>query len=149
MECCCCEEHACVFHVSCRLQPHSPTYMHTTPPPSPHTLHPTQGTAIPAAPELDTLYNLSIVRIPPNKPLARQDTPLTMFRSFPVKLKWLLMTLQGALARGQPVLLGTSSVTESELLVYYLSAPMQLGEEGEEGGGGGRWQGYVVGVGVG
>lgn len=85
-----------------------------------------QGTASPAAAELDTLYGLSVVRIPPNRPLQRHDAPTVLFRSFPAKLQWLLRTVQAAQAVGQPVLLGTSSVTESEVLNCYLSQAVQL-----------------------
>lgn len=102
--------------------------------------HPTttndQGTASQAAAELDTLYGLSVVRIPPNRPLARLDVPMTLFRSFPAKLQWLLRTVQAAHEVGRPVLLGTSSVTESEVLTCYLSQPVDLGD-------GSIWKGCV------
>ena len=114
--------------------------MHNTPSACVHyavcNSHP-QGTASPAAAELDTLYGLSVVRIPPNRPLLRVDAPTMLFRSFPAKLQWLLRTVQAAQSVGQPVLLGTSSVTESEVLTCYLSQAVELND-------GTVWQGFVV-----
>ncbi|HZS08206.1 MAG TPA: accessory Sec system translocase SecA2 [Blastocatellia bacterium] len=74
------------------------------------------ATAQPAAEELDGFYGLKVVPIPPNTPCVRQDLPDVVFTHREAKHQALVGEIRRAHEKGRPVLVGTSSVEESELL---------------------------------
>ncbi len=74
------------------------------------------ATARPAAEEFENLYGLRVVPIPPNKPCIREDLPDVVFTHQAAKHRALLEEIGTEHKRGRPVLVGTSSVEESELL---------------------------------
>ncbi|MGE0132731.1 MAG: accessory Sec system translocase SecA2 [Blastocatellales bacterium] len=74
------------------------------------------ATAKPAAEELEGFYGLKVVPIPPNRPCVREDLPDVIFTHKEAKYLALIAEISGAHATGRPVLVGTSSVEESELL---------------------------------
>ncbi|HEY5466592.1 MAG TPA: accessory Sec system translocase SecA2, partial [Clostridia bacterium] len=75
------------------------------------------GTASSAAPELDAFYRLGVTRIPPHVPCRRMDQPDLIFRTKAEKEQAILREISQRHACGQPVLVGTASVEESERLV--------------------------------
>jgi preprotein translocase subunit SecA len=74
------------------------------------------ATAQPAAEELELFYGLRVVPIPPNRPCVRQDLPDVVFTHKAAKYQSLVEEIGRAHATERPVLVGTSSVEESELL---------------------------------
>jgi len=78
------------------------------------------ATARPAAEELENFYGLKVVPIPPNRPCVREDLPDVIFTHKDAKLHALIAEIKRANAAGRPVLVGTSSVEESESLARSL-----------------------------
>ncbi|HEU0174452.1 MAG TPA: accessory Sec system translocase SecA2 [Blastocatellia bacterium] len=79
------------------------------------------ATAQPAAEELEAFYGLKVVPIPPNRPCIREDLPDVIFTHKDAKRRALIAEIRRANATGRPVLVGTSSVEESETLARKLS----------------------------
>jgi len=74
------------------------------------------GTADTEAFEFQSIYNLETVIIPPNKPMVRHDTNDLVYITANEKHKALVTDIKDCFERGQPVLLGTTSIENSELL---------------------------------
>ena len=72
------------------------------------------GTAATQAEEFQTIYGLVVEVIPTNRPVIRQDLPDIMFATRRQKEHAVLETIRERHATGQPVLVGTASVAESE-----------------------------------
>ncbi len=72
------------------------------------------ATAQPAAEELENFYGLKVVPIPPNKPCIREELPDLIFTHKEAKHRALINEIGHAHRAGRPVLVGTSSVEESE-----------------------------------
>ncbi len=79
------------------------------------------GTAIQAAEEFDKIYNLDVVRIPPNKPMIRVDLPDLVFLTKEIKFKKIVEKIKECFEKGQPVLVGTRSIEVNEHLSWLLS----------------------------
>ncbi len=79
------------------------------------------ATAQPAAEELENFYGLKVVPIPPNRPCVREDLPDSIFTHKAAKRRALIAEIRRANAAGRPVLVGTSSVEESESLAGKLN----------------------------
>ncbi|WP_297165814.1 preprotein translocase subunit SecA [Thermogemmatispora sp.] len=79
------------------------------------------GTAITEAEEFHKIYKLDVVVIPPNKPMIRQDLPDLIYRTEEAKWRAVVREIKERHARGQPVLVGTTSVEKSEHLSHLLS----------------------------
>ncbi|MBQ1448212.1 MAG: preprotein translocase subunit SecA [Erysipelotrichaceae bacterium] len=69
---------------------------------------------------LDT-YNMRVIEIPTNKPVARQDLPDLVYGTKKAKYAALVDEVVELHQKGQPVLIGTISVETSELLSRYLT----------------------------
>ncbi len=80
------------------------------------------GTAQSAASELKEFYGMDVVVIPTNKPCIRKDHPYKIFTHKEAKQKVLIDDIKRVHKTGQPILIGTSSVEESEQLAGALSA---------------------------
>lgn len=78
------------------------------------------GTAMEANEELQEFYQLKVVVIPPNRPCIRADHADRIFSTSHEKVNALVAEVQREHARGRPVLIGTASVDESELLTQEL-----------------------------
>ncbi|MGB6973876.1 MAG: preprotein translocase subunit SecA [Terracidiphilus sp.] len=78
------------------------------------------GTAETEAAEFGKIYNLDIVVIPTNKPLARLEHHDVVFRTEKEKYKAVAENIAELHEAGQPVLVGTTSIEKSELLSNYL-----------------------------
>jgi preprotein translocase subunit SecA len=74
------------------------------------------GTADTEAYEFQEIYGLETVVIPPNKPSQRQDRQDQVYKTAQEKYKAMLIDIQDCHERGQPVLVGTTSIENSELL---------------------------------
>ena len=74
------------------------------------------GTAKTEEEEFLSIYNMRVVEIPTNKPVARIDHPDKIFGTKRAKYQALLEEVKELNAKGQPVLVGTISVETSELL---------------------------------
>jgi preprotein translocase subunit SecA len=74
------------------------------------------GTADTEAYEFQSIYGLEVVVIPTHKPMVRKDNPDMVFLSQGVKYKAVAEDIRDCFKRGQPVLVGTTSIEVSELL---------------------------------
>lgn len=74
------------------------------------------GTALTEKNEFLNIYNMVVVDIPTNKPVIRVDQPDYIFGSKQVKWKYVVAEIKRRHEKGQPVLVGTVSVEDSELL---------------------------------
>ena len=74
------------------------------------------GTAMTEAEEFAEIYSLGVVEVPTNKPIARKDEDDQVFRTAAEKYNAMILEAKEAPAKGQPVLLGTTSIEKSELL---------------------------------
>ncbi|MFP5019993.1 preprotein translocase subunit SecA [Pseudonocardia phyllosphaerae] len=79
------------------------------------------GTAQTEAAELYEIYKMSVVPIPPNKPRVREDKADLIYKNEPAKFQAVADDIAEAYAKGQPVLVGTTSVEKSEYLSKLLS----------------------------
>ncbi len=74
------------------------------------------GTAETEATEFHEIYNLSVTQIPTNKPCIRIDRNDSIFKTRRDKYNAVVKQVQEAQQRGQPVLVGTVTVEQSEIL---------------------------------
>ncbi|NML62592.1 preprotein translocase subunit SecA [Massilia sp. RP-1-19] len=74
------------------------------------------GTADTEAYEFQEIYGLETVVIPPNRPSQRKDRQDQVYKSADEKYQAMLVDIRDCCERGQPVLVGTTSIENSELL---------------------------------
>ena len=74
------------------------------------------GTAETEASEFMSTYKLGVVPIPTNKPMVRKDQPDLIYRDEEAKYRQVVEDIVARHERGQPVLVGTTSVEKSEKL---------------------------------
>ena len=74
------------------------------------------GTAATEAEELYKVYKLEVTQIPTNKPMVRKDLPDLVYRTEQGKWDAVVQEVKDRNAKGQPVLIGTTSVEKSERL---------------------------------
>ena len=79
------------------------------------------GTADTEAFEFQQIYGLEVVVIPTHKPMVRKDRSDLVFLSEPDKFNAILEDIQDCVKRGQPVLVGTTSIETSERLAELLA----------------------------
>ncbi len=78
------------------------------------------GTADTEAYEFQSIYNLETVIIPTNKPVKRKDFNDQVFRTAEEKFEAVIKDIQDCYERGQPVLVGTTTIENSELVSMLL-----------------------------
>lgn len=78
------------------------------------------GTADTEAYEFQSIYNLEVVVIPTNRPTIRKDGSDQVFLNRNGKFNAVLADIQACNERGQPVLVGTTSIETSEMLSEHL-----------------------------
>jgi len=78
------------------------------------------GTADTEAFEFQQIYHLETVVIPTHQPMVRKDENDLVFRTFKEKVDAITTDIKDCYARGQPVLVGTTSIENSELLSDFL-----------------------------
>ena len=74
------------------------------------------GTAKTEEQEFNNIYGLEVYEIPPNKVLARVDMPDLIFKTKDAKYRAVIRDVVERHKTGQPILVGTTSITQSEML---------------------------------
>ncbi|MGB7660305.1 MAG: preprotein translocase subunit SecA [Pseudolabrys sp.] len=78
------------------------------------------GTALTEAEEFMDIYNLEVLEVPTNMPLVRLDDDDEVYRTAAEKYRAIITLIEDCKARGQPVLVGTTSIEKSEQLAEML-----------------------------
>lgn len=78
------------------------------------------GTAVTEAREFHKIYNLPVVVIPTNKPMVRKDHNDFVYKTGRAKLSAVADEIEKAYKKGQPVLVGTTSIEKNELISQLL-----------------------------
>ena len=79
------------------------------------------GTAMTEADEFAEIYKLQVIDIPTNVPVIREDSDDEVYRSAEEKYEAITTLIEEMRGRGQPVLVGTTSIEKSELLSAILN----------------------------
>jgi len=74
------------------------------------------GTASTSAEEFEKVYGLEVVIIPTHKPMIRKDEPDLVFKTMEGKFKAVVAEIKRRHQKGQPVLVGTTSIEKNEYL---------------------------------
>ena len=78
------------------------------------------GTALTEADEFLDIYNLDVLEVPTNMPLVRIDDDDEVYRTAKEKYRSIITLIEDCKLRGQPVLVGTTSIEKSEQLADML-----------------------------
>ncbi|WP_240374361.1 accessory Sec system translocase SecA2 [Bacillus piscicola] len=78
------------------------------------------GTAKTEEEEFRNLYGMNVIQIPTNKPRIREDRDDVIFATAADKYKAVASEVESRFKKGQPVLIGTSSIIQSETMASYL-----------------------------
>jgi len=78
------------------------------------------GTAATEADEFLEIYNLEVVEIPTNRPVSRLDEDDEVYRTMDERYQAVIRDIEAASAKGQPILVGTTSIEKSEHLADML-----------------------------
>ncbi len=78
------------------------------------------GTAVTEADEFMEIYRLGVVEVPTNQPVARVDEHDQVYRTGREKYEGVVAAIKEATAKGQPLLVGTTSIDKSEALSVLL-----------------------------
>ncbi len=79
------------------------------------------GTALTEAEEFQEIYGLGVVEVPTNRPIARLDEDDQVYRTAIEKYGAIISEAKKAQEKGQPVLIGTTSIEKSEVLSQMLT----------------------------
>lgn len=74
------------------------------------------GTAADATKEMERVYMRPVVVIPTNRPIARVQMPMRIFRSARDKWHAIVQAIEAMYRKGRPILVGTRSIAASEML---------------------------------
>ena len=74
------------------------------------------GTALTEEKEFREIYNMDVVEIPTNKPIARVDKQDAVYKTKKGKFKAVVQSVKESYEKGQPVLVGTITIETSELI---------------------------------
>ena len=80
------------------------------------------GTAATEAEEFQEIYKLGVVEVPTNRPIARIDEDDAVYRTAKEKYEAMVVSIKEAHAKGQPLLVGTTSIEKSEMISEMLKA---------------------------
>ncbi len=80
------------------------------------------GTASTEAEEFGNIYGLEVVEVPTNLPIQRADEDDEVYRTTEEKYKAIVDEIRAASEKGQPILVGTTSIEKSEFLAERLRA---------------------------
>ncbi|MGE4548542.1 MAG: preprotein translocase subunit SecA [Intestinibacillus sp.] len=78
------------------------------------------GTALTEEEEFRHIYNLDVIEIPTNRPIARKDNPDAVYKNERGKLHAVIHKVEECHGKGQPILVGTVSIEKSEELSHEL-----------------------------
>jgi preprotein translocase subunit SecA len=79
------------------------------------------GTALTEADEFAEIYGLGVVEVPTNRPIARVDEHDQVYRTASEKFNGVVKAIKEANEKGQPTLVGTTSIEKSEFLSQLLT----------------------------
>ncbi len=79
------------------------------------------GTAATSAEEFNKVYGLEVITVPTNKPSQRKDSSDFIYKTKEAKYKAIVSEVKERQIKGQPVLVGTTSIDENVLLSSYFS----------------------------
>ncbi len=79
------------------------------------------GTAKTQEKEFNEVYGMAVIQIPTNRPRARIDSPDQVYETIDQKYKAMAKEVATRHKKGQPVLVGTTSILQSEKVVEYLA----------------------------
>jgi len=79
------------------------------------------GTAATEAEEFKKIYNLDVTVIPTNKPMIRKDYGDVVYKNQRAKYAAIVKEIEDCYRRGQPVLVGTTSVAKNEIIDQFLN----------------------------
>lgn len=79
------------------------------------------GTAKTQEKEFNEVYGMNVIQIPTNRPRARIDSPDQVYKTIDQKYKAMAKEVAARHKKGQPVLVGTTSILQSEKVVEYLT----------------------------
>ncbi len=74
------------------------------------------GTAATSAEEFDKVYGLEVIIVPTNEPMIREDSPDRVYKTEKGKFEALVREIKEKYQKGQPVLVGTTSIEKNEYL---------------------------------
>lgn len=74
------------------------------------------GTALTEEKEFREIYNMDVVEIPTNRPIARADKQDAVYKTKAAKFKAVVESVEESYEKGQPVLVGTITIETSELV---------------------------------
>lgn len=80
------------------------------------------GTAQTSAEEFHKVYHLEVLSIPPNRPLGRTDLNDIIYKNANAKMAAIVRDVKERSKKGQPILLGTTSIAKNEILSAALGA---------------------------
>jgi preprotein translocase subunit SecA len=83
------------------------------------------GTAITEAAEFQDIYKLDTIEVPTNRPMIRIDSDDEVYRTAGEKYKAIIALIQECNKKGQPILVGTTSIEKSEALSAMLQ-PLKI-----------------------
>ncbi len=78
------------------------------------------GTAKTEEEEFIKIYNMRVIQVPTNSPLIRRDEADYMFANRDAKMQAMMKEIIALHEKGQPILIGTTSVDSSEIVSHYL-----------------------------
>lgn len=78
------------------------------------------GTAKTEEEEFRNIYNMNVIAIPTNRPIARDDRPDLIYASLDGKYKAVAEDIKDRHKKGQPVLVGTVAIETSEIISNFL-----------------------------
>ncbi|HWA29676.1 MAG TPA: preprotein translocase subunit SecA [Rhizomicrobium sp.] len=78
------------------------------------------GTALTEAAEFMDIYELDVIEVPTNLPIARKDYDDEVYRTLAEKDEAIIKLIEDCQKRGQPILVGTTSIEKSEQLSAFL-----------------------------
>ena len=79
------------------------------------------GTAVTEAEEFWKIYKLDVVEIPTNVTMIREDQPDFVYKSQKAKYNAIIEEIEARHERGQPVLVGTTDISKSEIISQMLN----------------------------
>jgi preprotein translocase subunit SecA len=79
------------------------------------------GTATTEAEEFKKIYDLDVLAIPTHRPVVRQDLPDLIYKTMNAKYKAIAEEVAEAHKTGQPVLVGTTSIEQNEIIGQLLT----------------------------
>lgn len=79
------------------------------------------GTAMTEENEFQEIYKLDVIEIPTNKPMIRKDNSDIVYKNEDAKFRAVIKDIKASHEKGQPVLVGTVSISKSEKLSNLLN----------------------------